>query len=125
MDRRTIWAILLMMVIAIAPAIFLKKPVAPGARGGAAGPRGSKADTTISSNPARLNTPASAARVDSVPAGDSARAAAAPPTSPASGEIVRVVSPLYTYGISTRGARLVEATLSGYRSMEPGDQGRP
>jgi hypothetical protein len=26
MDRRTVWAILLMMVIAVAPALFLKKP---------------------------------------------------------------------------------------------------
>ena len=28
MDRRTVWAILLMMVIAVAPALFLKKPAA-------------------------------------------------------------------------------------------------
>nr|MBA3497269.1 hypothetical protein [Gemmatimonadales bacterium] len=33
MDRRTVWAILLMMVIAIVPAIFIKRPPrpAPGA----------------------------------------------------------------------------------------------
>ena len=37
MDRRTVWAILLMMVIAIAPAIFIKRPPrpAPGAGGAA------------------------------------------------------------------------------------------
>ena len=29
MDRRTVWAILLMMVIAIVPAIFLKRPPGP------------------------------------------------------------------------------------------------
>ena len=33
MDRRTIWAILLMMVIAIAPAIFMKKPPVSGEAG--------------------------------------------------------------------------------------------
>jgi hypothetical protein len=40
MDRRTIWAILLMMAIAVAPAIFMNKPVAPP-QGGEAGRRGS------------------------------------------------------------------------------------
>ncbi len=34
MDRRTVWAILLMMVIAVAPALFLKKPAAPAGRAG-------------------------------------------------------------------------------------------
>jgi len=29
MDRRTVWAILLMMAIAITPAIFLKRPARP------------------------------------------------------------------------------------------------
>src|SRR5829696_7121894 len=43
MDRRTVWAILLMMVIAITPAIFLKRPPpkTPGA--------GSTADSTLPS----------------------------------------------------------------------------
>jgi YidC/Oxa1 family membrane protein insertase len=40
-------------------------------------------------------------------------------------DTVRITSPLYTYGISTRGGRLVEATLSRYRSMAPGQQGKP
>ena len=31
MDRRTIWAILLMMVIAFIPTFFIKKPVRPAA----------------------------------------------------------------------------------------------
>jgi YidC/Oxa1 family membrane protein insertase len=38
---------------------------------------------------------------------------------------VRITSQLYTYGISTRGGRLVEATLSRYRSMAAGEKGKP
>ncbi len=48
MDRRTIWAILLMMAIAIAPAIFMKqKP---------AGQRGSGADSLALSTDLVLRT---------------------------------------------------------------------
>ena len=43
----------------------------------------------------------------------------------ATDDTVRVTSPLYTYGVSTRGGRLVEATLSRYRSMAPGQEGQP
>jgi YidC/Oxa1 family membrane protein insertase len=63
-----------------------------------------------------------------VPTRDSSKPQASPPPSvPASqrGTIVRVSSPLYNYGISTRGGRLVEATLPRYRSMAPGNQGGP
>src|SRR3954462_8284999 len=121
MDRRTIWAILLMMVIAIVPAIFLKKPVA---QGGAAGPRGGGADTALVSNPSPLSTSPSSAASDSTVATDSLRPGAPLPRVPAGDKIVRVVSPLYTYGISSRGGRLVEATLSRYRSMNPADLGK-
>src|SRR6185436_16074029 len=38
--------------------------------------------------------------------------------------IVRVTSPLYTYGVSTAGGRLVEARLHRYRSISPADSGR-
>src|SRR3954469_2293718 len=127
MDRRTIWAILLMMTIAIVPAIFLKKPPASGA----AGQQGSGADT--SALPSRA-TPADSMTIarDSIRAPqpqDSAqknvtaprpRGPAAPPE-----HIVHVTSPLYTYGISTRGGRLVEATLPRYRSMAPVGRGSP
>jgi YidC/Oxa1 family membrane protein insertase len=122
MDRRTIWAILLMMVIAVVPAIFLKKPPAPG---GAAGLPGRGPDTTRASNPARLSTPPSITTGERATAADSVLPAAPAPRGPAADHIIRVASPLYTYGISTRGARLVEATLSRYRSMVPTDQGRP
>ena len=133
MDRRTIWAILLMMAIAVAPAILIKKPPASGA----ARQRGSGADTTALASPAtRLDSSrAATAKADSSsvtvardsarlapPAPQPARPAALPTGGPAA--TVRITSPLYTYGISTRGGRLVEATLPRYRSMAPADRGR-
>ncbi|HEX3244907.1 MAG TPA: membrane protein insertase YidC [Chloroflexota bacterium] len=128
MDRRTIWAILLMMAIAIAPAIFLKKPPASGA----AGQPGSGADSSRGS----LRSPADSQSSDTArrsTIGPTAQAPTSPGTAPLPGgptaapsaDTVRVTSPLYTYGISTRGARLVEATLPRYRSMASTEQGRP
>jgi YidC/Oxa1 family membrane protein insertase len=127
MDRRTIWAILLMMAIAVAPAIFMKKPVAPAARDGDA-TRGSR-----SAVPSDTTTGPAAGPRDSISvapqARDSVRTAPSPlPTHPQAGtpadDTVYVTAPLYRYGISTRGGRLVEATLPRYRSMAPGDKGR-
>ena len=112
MDRRTVWAILLMMVIAIIPAIFLKRPPPPAAAPAAG------ADTTA---PAPPPPAAAAAPVSS----DTVRAA--PDTgaagAPAAARVVHVTSPLYTYGVATTGARLVEARLERYRSMAPGEGG--
>src|SRR3954447_12819557 len=124
MDRRTIWAILLMMAIAIVPAIFLKKPIAPAARGGDAGKRDSGSvalpDTLHSaSNLGRDNISAPQ------PNRDTTKAVASPRAAGATDDTVRVTSPLYTYGISLRGGRLVEATLPRYRSMAPTERGHP
>jgi YidC/Oxa1 family membrane protein insertase len=122
MDRRTVWAILIMMVIAIAPALLIKRPPPkPGPVGAA--------DTSVSAPaptpPAAAPTaPAESVRSDSVGPDsvgpDTGRAA------PAGGaeDTVRVSSPLYTFGFSTRGGRLVEATLAQYRSMDPTEPGR-
>jgi len=121
MDRRTVWAILLMMAIAIAPAIFMK--------GKPAGQRGSGADS--------LRPPAlapSQARdtviIDSATVSRGAAPSPRPDSTPAplprgQAETARITSPLYTYGISSHGGRLVEATLSRYRSMAPGRSGTP
>jgi YidC/Oxa1 family membrane protein insertase len=129
MDRRTVWAILLMMVIAIAPAIFMKKTVAPSVRGGTAGQRDSGAVASgDSSRPAVVDSlpsppavveSAGGARPDTLP-----RRATVPQSSSPTEDTVHITSPLYTYGVSTRGARLVEATLHRYGSMAPGSQGR-
>jgi len=114
MDRRTVWAILLMMVIAIAPAILIKRPPRPNPV------PGTPADTAAMTAPAPTTAPASVGPVptDSLrPPPDSAAPAAA------RADTVRVVSPLYSYGISTAGGRLVEARLEGYRSMAPEERG--
>jgi YidC/Oxa1 family membrane protein insertase len=132
MDRRTIWAILLMMAIAVAPAIFMKKPAAPPS-GGAAGQRGSGADSTALSarSSGDTTTRDSATARDSVGApapaepGQVSSRPAAPATGSPTADTVRVISPLYHYAVSTRGARLVEATLPRYRSVAPHDHGQP
>jgi YidC/Oxa1 family membrane protein insertase len=101
---------LLMMVIAIVPAIFLKRP-SPAAN--------TAGDTTTA--------PAGPAPVQPAPAvgsADTARLAAAdsaPRAAPM--HTVAVTSPLYSYGVSTQGARLVSARLARYRSMAPEDAG--
>ena len=120
MDRRTIWAIFLMMVIAIAPALFLKKP-APSPVTSA----DSLADSTTKRTPvtpvADTARPALTAR-DSTPQAPADTGTAAQPAGRPS--TVLVTSPLYTYGISTLGGRLVQAELSRYASMAPADSGR-
>jgi YidC/Oxa1 family membrane protein insertase len=119
MDRRTVWAILLMMAIAVAPALFLKKPApGPAARPGAdsltppaPAPSIGAADAPGDTSPA---LPAPARAADSpVPTGAPAGAAE---------DTVRITSPLYTYGVSTRGARLVQAELRRFASMAPGEE---
>src|SRR5918995_6623802 len=117
MDRRTVWAILLMMAIAIAPAIFMKqKP---------AGQRGSGADSFAVTPLPAVPKPSSDSGV--VPADPRPRRLAAPPVTAAGGatDTVRVSTRLYTYGFSSRGGRLIEARLPRYRSMAPADSGRP
>src|SRR5512135_552021 len=107
MDRRAVWAIVLMMAIAMLPAVFLKKPPRrPPVR-----------DTVQAAAPAPM-PPATAGPQPSA-------AMAAPPESAIAAPIKTVVvtSPLYRYGLSTRGGTLVEARLLTYRSMFPGDTG--
>ena len=108
MDRRTIGAILLMMAIAIAPALFIKRPPKP-----AVPPAGQTArvDSATPARPAPPQPDTSALRPADTTRAETAVAA----------DTIRVTSPLYTYGISTVGGRLVEATLTKYRSMAPGD----
>src|SRR3954471_14288465 len=121
MDRRTIWAILLMMAIAIVPAIFLKKPQGSGDTG----KRGSTTAVPAESSATRDRVNHDSASPSPPPTRPEAgtRAADTPRATGATEDIVRVTSPLYTYGISTLGGRLVEATLTRYRSMAPVERG--
>ncbi|HEU4697747.1 MAG TPA: membrane protein insertase YidC [Gemmatimonadales bacterium] len=130
MDRRAIWAIILMMLIAVVPSFFLKKPPAkPAAKpaaavvdsagrrdGGTAG-----ADSlarTDSGAPVAASAPAAGPPARR-PAQDSATAAAGPE------DTITVRSGLYTYAVSTRGARLVAARMHDYQSTAPGEHGQP
>jgi len=108
MDRRTIWAILLMMVIAFIPTFFVKKPVKPVA--------GVVSDTTRRS--------------------DSAVAASAPTIAPAAGtaqdstgaapeQAIAVTTPLARYGVSTRGGRLTSIALQKYANQFGARKGEP
>jgi YidC/Oxa1 family membrane protein insertase len=107
MDRRVIWAIALMMLIALAPTFLFKKPV---------------------------GTVGTVRPVETVRPGDSLPATAAPtdrtvPTAPTistaptapTADTVLVRSPLFTYAVSTRGASIVSATLHEYRSTAETD----
>lgn len=108
MDRRVVSAIVLMMAIAMLPAVVFKRPPRPAA--------GKDTVTAVAQAPAR--TEAVAAPV----------LAAAPDSGAAPGQperIVVITSPLYRYGVSTRGAGLVEASLLNYRSMHVTDAGGP
>ena len=122
MDRRTIWAILLMMVIAVAPALLLKKPAQPPAAPGVgdsavAAPRAASPETA----PRTADT---APRVEPAAQAPIEQPGVAPGAASRGEDTVRVSAPLYTYGFSTRGARLVEARLHRYASMAPGEQGQ-
>ena len=99
MDRRTVWAILLMMVIAIVPAIFIKRPPpAPTAADSTA--RDSLAPAPAPQAPSRAYAapPAAAGRADSA-----AASSGVTPAAPAAPRTVTASSPLYSYGVSTTG----------------------
>jgi YidC/Oxa1 family membrane protein insertase len=125
MDRRTVWAILLMMAIAILPAIFMKKPVAPPV-GETAGQRDS-GTAVPPENPAVVSAEPRRDSLSPVPVRDSSHATDSLSRLPASPltDTVRISTRLYTYGISSRGGRLIEARLPRYRSMAPSDSGHP
>jgi len=109
MDRRTLWAVMLMMAIALVPTFFIKKPVRPA-------------------------TPTAPAANDSAPAATPSAAAAgapsvgpvAPGTAPvAPSDTITVTTPLARYGVSTRGGVLTSLQLERYRSTAPATRGAP
>src|SRR5262245_66391220 len=101
MDRRVLWAIILMMAIAIAPTFFLKKP--------APRPPASEPAPPATVGPAPSPTPLPQVAPDSSSVGDT----------------VEVISPLYRYDFSTRGGHLVQATIQNYPSLAPADHRTP
>jgi YidC/Oxa1 family membrane protein insertase len=107
MDRRFIWAMALMTLIVMTPALLMKKP-----------------PVVVSS------TADSVATVAPVPAPAPGLAPVATTTSPtglteaAPEDTILIHTPLATYGISTLGARLVTARLDGYADQAAGQKGQ-
>ena len=101
MDRRVILAVVLMMGIAMLPAVLFKRPVT---------------NRPAVTAPAPQVAPAPPpAAIAPLPALDSTAVVEVPE------RVVTVSGPLYTYGVSTRGGRLVQARLTQYKSMAKGE----
>ncbi len=101
MERRVILAIVLMLIVAIAPSLIWP-PKKTGRLGGSA-------------DSARVTQPQAAV----TPAPQTAQPPSRPTAEPA--ETIWVTSPLYRLGFSTRGGALVSAQLVQYQSFAPGD----
>src|SRR5687768_13454020 len=120
MERRTILAIILIMIVAVLPSMLFR-PATPtgtaGRRDGGTAAPDSAAATSIAGRPASelpvLTDPTSAVPPSRRPAD---------PVVPVdlSERLVNVESGLYRYTFSTRGARLVGATIKNFRSFAPG-----
>ena len=117
MDRRTVWAILLMMVIAVAPALFLKKPASLA---------GGRPDSLSVRRPTPL--PRLPARSPTLAATDTARRGGDRPwrvvRRRAAAEERSASPPRSTPRRQHRGARLVQAELHRYASRAPHRAGR-
>ncbi len=116
-DRRPLLAIALIMLIALVPSFFMKRPTPPVA------PPAVAADSAAPQAP----VPSPTAGAPTGVAGDSASApapgdsAVAPAVPAIVDDTVVVRSALYEYRFSTRGARLVGARFLRYRSMHRAD----
>jgi len=108
-QRRVILAVFLMLIVAVLPGILSKPKPADRLPSGL--PDSAAQAATPPARPV-TESPAPAVRA---PIGT-------PVTLPA--ETVWVTSPVYRYGLSTRGAQLVAAELVQYRSFAPGDSAR-
>jgi len=105
MDRRVILAVLLMMAVLVLPSLFVKRPPPPVRRLG-------RPDSAVITTPAAPPSVGPATRpTDTLPV--------------VREDSITVSSPLYRYAFSTRGGRLVEASLLHYRSMRPEERGQP
>ena len=115
MDRRFLLGVALMVLIALAPSVLFKKPPrpVPGATPPAAGGAGGQGGSTS------VATPPIAEPV----------AGPLPPRAPAplalGEDTVPVTSGLYRYTFSTRGGRLLQATLDQYHSTVKGQGKAP
>lgn len=125
MDRRIVAAVFLMMLVAVLPSVLFKAPPRPasmaiqGDSGTAAQRDSGKAGQRDSGTAAKRDGGAVEQRA--------LLAAPAPTHAPRSAheDTVVVSSGLYRYAFSSRGARLISATLPKYPSMAKADHGAP
>jgi len=110
MDRRVVYAILLMLAVMIVPATLFRRSATQPASG---------ADTARTVRPDSLprTPPALTAAPQATPA--------AADSSHVPEDTITVSSPLYRYAFSTRGGRMIDATLLKYNSMRPDERGKP
>lgn len=108
MDRRVIWAVALMMLIALAPT-FLMKPQAGKRPGG-------KADSATVKPPVIPSVPG-VTTTTTPSTGDAALENAAEP--------ITVSSELYSYTLSTQGGSITQATPLSYKSLYRPEKGEP
>lgn len=115
MDRRLILAIGLMLIVAILPSLIFPAKRRPVSRvpGRVDSTAVSRSDTTV---PVPAEPPALAPEVPALVQADTGITVAEP-------DSVVVESGLYRYVFSTRGARVIGATLKSYASFAPGDTG--
>ncbi len=114
MDRRTLLAISLMLLIAVVPALFMRRD--RPAQGPAVA-----ADSVLSQPAETAAAQPEAPRPEMAPQ-PAAALPAARDSAPA--QVVAVESDLYRFEFSTRGARIVSAILENYETFRPGDTGR-
>jgi YidC/Oxa1 family membrane protein insertase len=111
MERRLVFAILLMIIVAVLPSLFIKSPRRPAPA----------VDTTRTPPPV-----ADSAAVRPAPPPEPERMSrAAPRQAPASAETVTVATRQARYTLSSAGATLEGAQLLGYRTFRGGSGGGP
>ncbi|NNG16556.1 MAG: membrane protein insertase YidC [Gemmatimonadales bacterium] len=119
MDRRFLLAMMLFIAIIVIPSLVFQRPPTPPAGG----------DSLPSVTPAppspAVERPAPDSQVAPVTQVDTLVPIARDSLPDIAEDTVSARSALYTYQISTRGARLVSATLTSYRSMSGGDAPGP
>lgn len=121
MDRRTLLAIGLMLIVAVLPSILMppKRPP-PGEMPGADSAVPTESLRAVPAETARAAR-ADTGAVPPLPPPIVAPEESRPEEAPA---VVVVESPLYEFRFSTRGGRLVGAHLKDYRTFAAGDTGR-
>lgn len=115
MDRRVLWAVVLMMVIAIVPSFYFKP--APRPRPAAVVPDSAAQAAAPAAAPGTVGAAPAPAGLPAAPAADSGV--------PAKEDTIVVRSPLYAYAFGSHGGRLVSATLPKYVSHAEATQGQP